>query len=157
MLQFVAIAVLVVVGIAGGWILLATNKNADAGIAAKVLAIEEKQQYWEEHRPKSFRYILQRQCFCGSELNKPYLVVEQGEWRTAEYVGPYEIGGSGRRPSKPVWLDDLFVIASAAVQDSINVKMSFNNELGFPDMIHIDPGCMDCDDLYYVSNFEIIE
>ena len=157
-LQFVAVGVLAVVGIAGGWIVLATDKALGSDVAAQLLAIQGKRDFWQEKRPNSFRYVVQLRCFCGSDLTRPYLVMEQDGRRSAEYLDAPAISGLPIGPSQPVWLDDLFAIARTAVQDGqSSVTMSFDEELGFPDMINLNPGGVDGGRRYLVSNFETIE
>jgi len=61
----------------------APDKSSDDSDRLAVLA--QKQATWEAERPASFRYVVDRDCDCADDVNRPYTVTDIGGDRQAEY------------------------------------------------------------------------
>ena len=101
-----------------------------------------KKQRWEENRPASFRYVVERKCTCPAEHVKPFSVVEDLDARNIRVS----------------WIDDFFIDAEKAILDSAQVVITYDALYSFPVAISISylDGAEDSWQEIYVRDFDII-
>ena len=101
-----------------------------------------KKQRWEESRPVSFCYVVERKCACPIEHTKPFPVVE-------------DLDAKNLRVS---WIDDFFVAIEKAILDSAQVAVTYDALYSFPVVISISypDGSEDSWQEIYVREFDII-
>ena len=101
-----------------------------------------KKQRWEESRPVSFRYVVERKCACPIEHTKPFPVVE-------------DLAAKNLRVS---WIDDFFIAIEDAILDSAHVAITYDALYSFPVAIVISypDGPEDSWREIYVRDFDII-
>ena len=80
-----------------------------------------KKQRWEESRPASFRYVVERKCACPAEHMKPFPVVEDLDARNIRVS----------------WIDDFFIDVEKAILDSAQVMVTYDALYSFPVAISI--------------------
>lgn len=107
---------------------------------------------WEERRPESFRYVVDRRCDCPPEDRTAYAVLEQGRQRTARFLIPIESGAGILidAPPRPVWLDDVFSIAETMILSGGVDELRFDAVYGYPIALTTSEG-----DRYEVRDFQI--
>ena len=101
-----------------------------------------KKQRWEDSRPASFRYVVERKCACPLEHMQPFPVVE-------------DLDAKNIRVS---WIDDFFVDIEKAILDSAQVAITYDALYSFPVVISISypDGPEDSWREIYVREFDII-
>ena len=101
-----------------------------------------KKQRWEEHRPASFRYVVERKCDCPIEHTKPFPVVE-------------DLDAKNIRVS---WIDDFFIDAEKAILASAQVVITYDALYSFPVAISISypDGPEDSWQEIYIREFDIL-
>ena len=114
----------------------APDESSDDGDRLAVLA--QRRAAWEAERPASFRYVVDRDCYCE---------------RT--YVEPYVIAA----PPGPVWIDDLFDLIEQSLREEKSVDVEYHRDLGFPVSIVVHPQPAPPDSVFRVEvrDFEILE
>lgn len=121
--------------------------------------LQTNRQRWEENRPPSYQYVVERGCFCAPPFTKPYVATEQRGDRSAAYpfYDPSEPGDSGPTPESPHWIDDIFEITEAALNDGAEVGVSYNARFGFPASVSISRPVPDGGQQFEVRDFEVLE
>jgi len=101
-----------------------------------------KKQRWEESRPASFRYVVERKCACPVEHMQPFPVVE-------------DLDAKNIRVS---WIDDFFIDIEKAILDSAEVMVTYDALYSFPVVISISypDGAEDAWREIYVRDFDIL-
>jgi len=101
-----------------------------------------KKQRWEESRPASFRYVVERKCDCPVEHMRPFPVVEDLDARNIRVS----------------WIDDFFVAIEEAILDSARVAVTYDALYSFPVVISISypDGPEDSWQEIYVREFDVI-
>jgi hypothetical protein len=116
---------------------------------------------WESGRPASFRYVVDRDCYCDPAYVEPYVANEERGSKSAAFVIEIEssTGEFISAPPKPVWIDDLFDLIEQSVGDEERVEVEYDKDLGFPVSILVHPDASPPDSVYRVEirDFEITE
>lgn len=116
---------------------------------------------WESGRPASFRYVVERDCYCERSFTEPYVATEEGDSKSAAFMIEIETaaGEFVSTPPGPVWIDDLFDLVEQAIHDKTVVEVEYDKDLGFPVSIVTRPGPAPPDSVYRVEvrDFEILE
>ncbi len=115
-------------------------------------------ELWEENRPSAFRYVVDRNCYCGPRYTKPYIATEQLGHRSAAYPSydPLQSADLAAAPLDPDWIDDLFGVIADAILDSGLVEAAYDTRFGFPNKIIISYPVPDGGQQIYVRDFEVI-
>lgn len=134
----------------------------DAPQQTRVLnELQAYREIWESRRPLSFRYVVDRTCFCLQEHIEPYVATEQRGYRSAEYPSQIRTrsGNFLTTPPQPVWIDDLFGFIEKAVLEDDKVEVGYDARFGYPRLIDISRGhkARDANDRYEVRDFEVLE
>jgi hypothetical protein len=116
---------------------------------------------WESGRPASFRYVVDRDCYCDPAFVEPYVASEERGSKSAVFVIEIEssTGEFISAPPEPVWIDDLFDLIEQSVAGDEHVEVEFDKNLGFPVsiLVHADASPPDSDYRVEVRDFEITE
>lgn len=101
-----------------------------------------KKQRWEENRPASFRYVVERKCACPAEHMQPFSVVE-------------DLDAKNIRVS---WIDDFFVAIEEAILDSAQVAVTYDALYSFPVVISLSypDGPEDSWQEVFIRDFDIL-
>jgi hypothetical protein len=116
---------------------------------------------WESAQPASFRYVVDRDCYCDPAYVEPYVATEEHGSKLAAFVIEIE-SASGEfisTPPRPVWIDDLFDLIEQSVRDEKYVEVEYDDNFGFPVSILVHPDPPPPDSMYRVDvrDFEITE
>ena len=113
---------------------------------------------WNDHRPVSYRYVVERNCFCTPAALEPYVATEQRGLKTAAFPVPFaDESGLLDSPPYPVWIDDLFALIEQSTIDGDEVSAEYDPRFGFPILIDIRRNAADTDDHYEIRDFEVLE
>ena len=65
---------------------------------------------WDENRPVSYRYVVQRTCVCPPEDTRAFIATEERGVRGARFLTSVEssTGEFLEEPPRPVWISDVF-------------------------------------------------
>ena len=137
----------------------APDKSSDNSDRLAVLA--QRQATWEAERPASFRYVVDRDCYCERSYVEPYVAIEEHGRRSAAFAIEIESpeGDFIAAPPGPVWIDDLFDLIEQSVREEKSVDVDYHKDLGFPVsiVIHPQPAPPDAVFRIEVRDFEILE
>ncbi|MEB3182688.1 MAG: DUF6174 domain-containing protein [Nostocaceae cyanobacterium] len=114
--------------------------------------LQSNQQLWNQQNISSYRYTLQRNCFCIEEARQPVeVVVKDGKTISVTAVN------SGK-PVNPELFKDYNSIPKlfAVIQDAINRKaasldVKYHPTLGYPTQINIDYDTQMADEELYLT------
>ncbi len=116
---------------------------------------------WESGRPASFRYVVDRSCYCDPAYVEPYIASEERGNKSAAFVIEIEssTGEFISTPPEPVWIDGLFDFIEQSVRDEKYVEVEYDDDFGFPVSIVVqpDPAPPDSEYRIEVRDFEITE
>lgn len=116
---------------------------------------------WESGRPASFRYVVDRDCYCDPTYIEPYVASEERGNQSAAFVIEVEssTGEFVSTPPEPVWIEDLFDLIEQSVRDDNSVDVEYDKEFGFPIsiVVHPDPAPPDSGYRVEVRDFEITD
>jgi len=137
----------------------APDKSSDDGDQLAVLG--QRRATWEAERPASFRYVVDRDCYCERTYVEPYVAIEEHGSKSAAFTIEIEspAGDFIAVPPGPVWIDDLFDLIEQSVREEKSVDVAYHKDLGFPVSIVVHPQSAPPDSVYRVEvrDFEILE
>ena len=109
--------------------------------------VDVEWQRWNSTKPVSYRYVVERECYCPGEDTSPYTVTVAGDSMT-DALSPNAIR-----------IDDLFLIASNAASASRRVDVVFDARFGYPTRVTIDDleGTRASVETYRIRDFEVID
>ncbi|SKA94952.1 hypothetical protein SAMN02745130_03704 [Thiothrix eikelboomii] len=132
---------------------LAPQKDVSA-----LAALDAAEAVWRQKRPAHYAYQLQTSCFCPPEYTQPIAIrVFQGKIQQADLV-------TSRKPLPPErkgdakTIEELFkLIRDAINRPAASVKITYDQQYGFPSTISIDLDQMMADEeMYYtVQAFKV--
>ena len=125
----------------------------------QVLAeIQEHREEWNNRRPPSYRYVVDRTCYCIPAAIEPFIATEQGGLKTAAFPVPLASEtGFLDSPPYPLWIDDLFELIVQSAHDGDGVLIEYDPKYGFPRLVDIKRDAVDANDHYEIRDFEILE
>ena len=131
---------------------------ADTGRLAELAT---NRSTWAAAQPASFRYVVDRNCYCDPVFVEPYVATEDRGSKSAAFVIEIEssTGEFVSTPPKPVWIEDLFNLIERSIRDDYHVDVEYDREFGFPVsiVVHPDPPPPDSEYRVEVRDFEITE
>lgn len=156
----IAAAVLLLILFVTGGYFFTLDPRADA-VDRELLRsrFESNRALWQSRRPAAFDYVVERECFCNAEFQRPYLVREKDDRRTAVYASP--LAGADDRPAaappEPFWLDDIFVLIEDAIRNADGITVIYDPAFGFPTSVTIDWSVQTTNDEqhYQVRDFQV--
>ncbi len=123
--------------------------------------LEQNRATWEAERPVSFRYVVDRDCYCGRTYVEPYVAIEERGRKSAAFAIEIETptGEFISAPPGPVWIDDLFDFIEQSMRQEKSVDAEYHKDLGFPVSIVVNPEPMPPDSVFRVEvrDFETLE
>lgn len=125
----------------------------------QVLAeFQESQEKWNDRRPISYRYVVDRTCFCIPAALEPYIATEQRGLKTAAFPVPFASEtGVLDSPPYPQWIDDIFELIEQSAHDGDRVLVEYDSRYGIPKVVDIRRDAADANDHYEIRDFEILE
>ena len=118
-------------------------------------------QAWEETRPLSYRYVVQRSCTCQKEDVAAFVATEKRGQRMSAFVVSVE-SSSGEflsEPPNPVWIGDIFDELINAVEEDSRplIEVAYDNRYHFPVSVNIQYASAAASVLYEIRDFEVLE
>jgi hypothetical protein len=118
--------------------------------------LQEARDRWARARISSYDYTLTRACFCSSEFTRPIIVsVRNGTVASRRYADSGQpIPATFENVFSTV--DDLFDEIELAIDnDPAQLRASYDDSIGVPLSVYIDPEANTADDEhgFGVSNF----
>lgn len=158
----IAVAMLLLIlFVSAGYMLLiptADEQNYDSGAAAE---LQRNRELWERSRPASFRYIVDRSCFCGAEVTTPYRATEERGLKRAAFRTEIEssAGDFLAEPEQPLWIDDIFDQIAEAIASNMEttVDVRYDARYGYPLVADIRYPMPDAYFTYEIQDFEVLE
>ena len=125
----------------------------------QVLAeIQDHREEWNDRRPISYRYVVDRTCYCTPAALEPFVATEQRGLKTAAFSVPFASEtGLLDSPPYPLWIDDLFELIEQSVLDGHEVLVEYDPRISFPKAVDIKRDAADANDHYEIRDFEILE
>ena len=98
-------------------------------------ALERSRSLWEAQRLTDYGYTLTVHCNCPAEYVGPFEVTVRDTWiASATWKGePLEPGRAAIYT-----IDDVFVMIERAIQDGTDVDLTYDPQLGYPQLVIID-------------------
>ena len=156
-----AVILLLIVFVSLGYFFVETIPGLPPDNSRVLQEMEERRAVWHERRPGRMRYVVDRDCDCASESNRPYIATESGRQRRAEFPVSVESddGEQLQAPHDPVWIDDMFALISTADVQNQAVSARFHPEFGFPVEVVIrqKPDSTDTIAIYEIRDFENLD
>lgn len=149
-----AVFLLLIVFISGSWFLLLREPAVQPNTTEALEELRASRDAWENRRPQSFRYLVDRTCSCPDEYSEPYVATEERGRRSAAFRSHVETRSAENLtgPPEPVWIENLFAIAERAMLDGKEADVDFDARFGFPRSVELGTG-----DAYNVRDFEVLE
>ncbi len=128
---------------------------------AMISELQQKQLDWENSRPLSYRYVVERGCYCSQEYRTPYIVTEERGRKAAAFLVSVE-SGSGEflnAPPEPVWISDIFGELTQAIESAAGpvVEIIYDSRYGYPALVNIQYPQPDAGMRYEIRDFEVLE
>jgi len=80
-----------------------------------LVELHERRAEWEDERPPSFRYEVERQCDCQLDYIEPFTVVEDLN-----------------EPDTRAWIDEFFAMIEETMLAGAPVSVSYDARFGYP-------------------------
>jgi hypothetical protein len=152
------VVLLLIVFISAAYVFLLPAPDPLADQEQVLAEFQEIHEKWSDRRPISYRYVVERTCFCTRAALEPYIATEKRGLKTAAFAVPFasETGALGS-PPYPMWIDDLFTLMEQSASDGDRVLVEYDPRYGFPRVIDIEREAADAHDHYEIRDFEILE
>ena len=156
--HFAVVLLLLILFISAAYFFFVPESSELTEQDAQMAELGVNRELWEENRPSEFRYVVDRNCYCGPRYTNPYIATEQLDRRSAAYPSydPLQSADLTAEPLDPDWIDDLFGVVEAAIIDSGLVEAAYDTRFGFPSKIVISYPVPDGGKQIYVRDFEVI-
>ena len=155
-----AVILLLILFVSAGYFVVATISDLPPDNSEVLAQLRKNRDLWAREKPAGFRYVVDRDCDCADDVNRPYTVTEIGGDRQAEYPITVEAatGEQLMAPVDPVWLEDLFQRIIDADAGELVVSARFDAALGFPSQVVIRRSgeAGEIVEEYEIRDFEII-
>jgi hypothetical protein len=129
------------------FVLAGTAACGDAGVDIRTLTdLERAERRWEREGPDLYAYAVRRMCFCPLEWIGPARVVVGPSGITRSYVDTGEPVPASLEDAFPT-VDGLFdILREAYAADAEDVRVTYDEDLGFPTEFWIDYDAMTADE-----------
>jgi len=129
--------------------------------SAIIRELQENRLAWENSRPLSYRYVVERSCYCSQEYVTPYIATEEQGRKTAEFLVGVE-SGTGEflsEPPEPLWISDIFDELAKAIEADAQpvVEVTYDSRYGYPASVIIRYPQPDAGMRYEIRDFEVLE
>ena len=138
----VAVVLLVLIlFVAVGYFFSLAKPDEHASRLAMSEELQENRARWENRRPATFQYVVDRGCDCPDEVSKAYIVTEESGRRATRFPIPVEssTGVMLDAPPNPVWIDDIFELAEKTLRSGKPIDAYYNHAYGYPERLVLDP------------------
>lgn len=155
------VLLLLILFISAAYFFMIPAPEQASGHKDRLAELATNRSTWESEQPASFRYVVDRNCYCDPVYVEPYVASEERGSKSAAFVIEVEssTGEFISSPPEPVWIDDLFDVIEQSVLDENHVDVVYHKDLGFPVsiLVHPDPPPPDSEFRVEVRDFEITE
>lgn len=138
-------------------VFLGAGCNSEDGVRQ---SLSRHQNQWVSQSIESYRYQLGITCFCLVEISRPVTIeVRNGATHSVSYLAD-GTAADAKYFEKYDTIDELFLIIDDAIdQKADEIKVTYDEELGFPTRIHIDfmKEAVDDEMTYDITEFQILE
>src|SRR5688572_29894540 len=101
--------------------------------------LERNERVWAQNAPSRYRFVLQRLCFCGTEVVEPVLVtVENGAVVSRTYVASGRPVGAQWTSLFPAMEGVFDIVREALDRNADQLDVSYDGRLGYPLSASID-------------------
>ncbi|MDX1509695.1 MAG: DUF6174 domain-containing protein [Woeseiaceae bacterium] len=121
--------------------------------------LRQNVERWDNNRPASYRYVVQRSCDCPPVDQRPFIATEERGQKTARFLVQVE-SSSGEfldEPPRPVWISDIFNELRLSAPNARDIDAQFHARYGFPESATIDLGPARTPVQYTIRDFEVLE
>jgi len=136
---------------------LDTYLNGSASHQQARTDFEANKQKWNDSRPNSYRFTLERSGFIGGEARKPVDLTVIGNTVTN---AQFSDGTNGQVPAfNQLSIDELFkTIEQGLDNNAAEVRVEYNSATGIPESIFIDQSQLIADEELFLStsNFQLL-
>jgi hypothetical protein len=128
------VLLLLILFISAAYFFLIPAPEKPSGQGDLLAELATNRSTWESERPASYRYVVDRDCYCGPAYVEAYVATEQRGSRSAAFTIEIETatGEFISAPPGPVWIDDLFDLIEQSIRDEKAVDVEYHEDLGFP-------------------------
>lgn len=155
------VLLLLILFISAAYFFVIPSPEEAPGHGDAVAEVTAKRSTWAAQRPASFRYVVDRDCYCDPAFVEPYVATEERGSKSAAFVIEIESASGDfiSSPPDPVWIDNLFDLIERSLLDEMVVEVEYDKDLGHPVSILVHPDPPPPDSVYRVEvrDFEIIE
>jgi hypothetical protein len=158
----IAVAMLLLIlFVSAGYVMLipaADESSANHQLSAD---LQRNRERWESMRPASFRYVVDRSCFCAAEVAAPYVATEERGFKQVSFRAEVEssTGEFLAAPSHPAWIDTIFdeLAAAIAAEHKPAIEVRYDSHYGYPVTVTIRQPTPDAYITYDIQDFEVLE
>ena len=155
------VLLLLILFVSAGYFFLIPQPGEPPQQTAMSGKLQESQLTWENNRPLSYRYVVQRSCYCSLEYLTPYIVTEERGRKTAAFLVSVE-SDSGEflnSPPEPAWISDIFGELTNAIESEAGpvVDVIYDRRYGYPASATIQYPQPDAGMRYEIRDFEVLE
>ena len=147
--------------ISAGYLLLLPGPVSSPAPGDTQSELQKNRALWAATAPASFRYVVERTCFCRVEYTTPYVATEQSGQRHAAFRVEIEQsdGTFTATPDTPMWITDIFeqIEIASESRDTRRVEVTYDPHFGFPIAVDIQNRYADGHYQYFVRDFEVLE
>jgi hypothetical protein len=155
------VLLLLILFISAAYFFMIPTPEKPSGQGDLLAELATRRSTWEAQRPASYRYVVDRDCYCDQAYTEPYVATQDGDNRSAAFTVEIE-SASGEfiaTPPGAVWIDDLFDLIEQSVRDEKKVDVEYDRNLGYPTSIVVHPAPAPPDSIFRVEvrDFETLE
>ena len=132
-----AVVLLLIMFVSGAYFFIVPTTDVDPRTEKDLALLDENRSLWQQQKPESFTYVVERRCACSQATTEPYVATETKDRRTA--VFPEFVRGKfddpATTPDSPVWISELFATIEAAIESGELLTARYDYRLGYPVLV----------------------
>ena len=132
-----AVVLLLIMFVSGAYFFIVPTTGVDPRTEKDLALLDENRSLWQQQKPESFTYVVERRCACSQSTTEPYVATETKDRRTA--VFPEFVRGKfddpSAAPESPVWIAGLFATIAAAIESGELLTARYDYTLGYPVLV----------------------
>ena len=153
------VVLLLILFLTSAWFFFTAPPAVSEATVRAIAQLRAQKEIWNSARPASFRYVVERDCACGSTFTTPYIALEDRGSRTARFsdLDRARFDDEAAVPDDPVWIDGLFQTIERSLEQGDELTVSYDTRFGYPSFIGRVAGESREEFLTYVRDFEVLE
>lgn len=131
------VALLMIVFLTSAWFFFTASPPVPEETARAIAQLHAQKEIWNNAKPASYRYVVERDCACALTFTTPYLAFEDRGAKSVRFsdLDLARFDDDIAVPDDPVWIDDLFASIERSFERGDALTVRYDPRYGFPTFV----------------------